>query len=149
MLPRTVPNEDEPRPGPDPAALAAGMWWTFPALPVHARLARTWLAGWLDAQDPGKQDKAHSALVAFSELASNAVLHGAGPITVHARLDGRRLHCEIADRGAGLPRLLHADPDSEHHRGLSLVDALAADWSVRAFPGGGKTVSFAVELDEG
>ena len=29
---------------------ADGVWWTFPALPVHARLARIWLEGWLDAQ---------------------------------------------------------------------------------------------------
>jgi anti-sigma regulatory factor (Ser/Thr protein kinase) len=140
----TQPDEDDP----ETAALANGMWWTFPAMPVHARLARAWLAGWIDAQRPGKEEQAYGALVAFSELTTNAVLHGAGPITVYARLDGRRLLCEVADRGARMPRMLGPEPDGEHHRGLNLVDALSADWSVRASPGGGKAVAFAVELDE-
>ena len=146
-----------------PAAPADGVWWTFPALPVHARLARLWLEGWLDAQCPGKEDQAFGALVAFSELVTNSVLHGAGPITVHARLvygpceshralhgdEPRRLLCEVTDRCLDLPMLLDAGPEDEHHRGLSLVDALTAGWWVRAAPGGGKTTSFMVELDEG
>ncbi len=99
-----------------------GVWWTFPALPVHARLARIWLEGWLDAQCPGKEEQAYGALVAFSELVTNSVLHGAGPITVHARLMDRRLVCEVTDRCVDLPMLLDAGPDDEHHRGLSLVD---------------------------
>ena len=144
------------------AAPADGVWWTFPALPVHARLARIWLEGWLDAQCPGKEDRAYGALVAFSELVTNSVLHGAGPITVHARLvygprelhrnpgtEPRRLLCEVTDRCVDLPMLLDAGPEDEHHRGLSLVDALTSSWWVRAAPGGGKTTSFLVELDEG
>ncbi len=120
------------------AAPADGVWWTFPALPVYG------------------------ALVAFSELVTNSVLHGAGPITVHARLvygprelqynlgtEPRRLLCEVTDRCVDLPMLLDAGPEDEHHRGLSLVDALTSSWWVRAAPGGGKTTSFLVELDEG
>jgi anti-sigma regulatory factor (Ser/Thr protein kinase) len=144
-------------------AAADGVWWTFPALPVHARLARIWLEGWLGAQCPGKEEQAYGALVAFSELVTNSVLHGAGPITVHARLvygpqgadravlgtEPRRLLCEVTDRCVDLPMLLDAGPEDEHHRGLSLVEALTASWWVRAAPGGGKTTSFLVELDEG
>ena len=59
---RVASNGDDP----ETAALAGGMWWTFPAAPVHVRPAGVWLAGWLDAQCPG-------------------------PIAVHARLDGRVL----------------------------------------------------------
>lgn len=130
-------------------ALADGIWWTFPALPVHARLARGWLTGWLGTLYPCKEERAYGATVAFSELVTNAVLHGAGPITVYARLDERRLLCEITDRSVELPRLLGAGPDNEHHRGLSLVAMLATSWSVRATAEGGKTIAFTVDLDEG
>jgi hypothetical protein len=155
----TAPASAEPELA---AVPADGVWWTFPALPVHARLARIWLEGWLDAQCPGKEERSFGALVAFSELVTNSVLHGAGPITVHARLvygpqelqhsvhgnEPRRLLCEVTDRCVDLPMMLDAGPDDEHHRGLSLVDALTASWWVRAAPGGGKTTSFLVELDE-
>ncbi len=161
---RTMMHEAPPADaGPEQtSAPADGVWWTFPALPVHARLARIWLEGWLDAQCPGKEEQAYGALVAFSELVTNSVLHGAGPITVHARLvygprqnaisqgtEARRLLCEVTDRCVDLPLLLDSGPEDEHHRGLSLVDALTASWWVRAAPGGGKTTSFLVELDEG
>ena len=146
MMHEAPPAEAEAESPPGPAD---GVWWTFPALPVHARLARIWLEGWLDAQCPGKEDRAFGALVAFSELVTNSVLHGAGPITVHARLMDRRLLCEVTDRCVDLPMLLDAGPDDEHHRGLSLVEALTDDWWVRAAPGGGKTTSFIVDLDEG
>jgi anti-sigma regulatory factor (Ser/Thr protein kinase) len=146
MMHEAPPVAAEPEPAPAPAD---GVWWTFPALPVHARLARIWLEGWLDAQCPGKEEQAFGALVAFSELVTNSVLHGAGPITVHARLVDRRLLCEVTDRCVDLPMLLDAGPDDEHHRGLSLVEALTASWWVRAAPGGGKTTSFLVELDQG
>ena len=147
---RTMMHEAPPVDAePEAPAPADGVWWTFPALPVHARLARIWLEGWLDAQCPGKEEQAYGALVAFSELVTNSVLHGAGPITVHARLVDRRLLCEVTDRCVDLPMLLDAGPEDEHHRGLSLVDALTASWWVRAAPGGGKTTSFLVELDQG
>ena len=146
MMHEAPPVDVEPA---SASAPADGVWWTFPALPVHARLARIWLEGWLDAQCPGKEEQAFGALVAFSELVTNSVLHGAGPITVHARLVDRRLLCEVTDRCVDLPMLLDAGPDDEHHRGLSLVDALTSSWWVRAAPGGGKTTSFLVELDQG
>lgn len=146
MMHEAPPVDVEPDAAPAPAD---GVWWTFPALPVHARLARIWLEGWLDAQCPGKEEQAYGALVAFSELVTNSVLHAAGPITVHARLVDRQLVCEVTDRCVDLPMLLDAGPDDEHHRGLSLVAALTASWWVRAAPGGGKTTSFLVELDAG
>jgi anti-sigma regulatory factor (Ser/Thr protein kinase) len=123
--------------------------WTFPASPVHARSARCWFGHWLEQRCPNASEQTWSALVAFSELVTNAVLHGAGPITVRARLSETALVCEVTDRCPELPRLLEAALDDEYHRGLSLVDALTARWEVRAAPGGGKTVCFLVELSSG
>lgn len=125
---------------------AEELWWTFPALPEHARMARTWLSGWLESRGPGKEGKVYGALVAFSELATNAVLRGTGPITVFAKLANRRLLCEVTDRSLEMPSFLDTERDHEHRR-LSLVDALTEGWWVRAAPGGGKTLSFVVELD--
>jgi hypothetical protein len=67
----------------------ADVWLTFPAVSIHAWLARLWLAGWLEAQCPGTREQAFETLLAFSELGDNAVFHGAGPTTVHAWLTGR------------------------------------------------------------
>ena len=143
MMQEAPPVETEPG-----AAVAAAdeVWWTFPALPVHARQVRIWLGAWLCTRRPGSQEHAYGALVAFSELVTNSVLHGAGPVVVHAQLVERRLLCEVTDRCPQMPVLLGAGPEDEHHRGLSLVDALTADWWVRATPNGGKTTSFLVEL---
>ena len=126
---------------------ADAVWWTFPPLPIHARQARKWLEAWLDDEGPGKDEQVHAALVAFSELVTNAVLHGCGPITVHAGLAGRQLRCEVTDRCVELPRLLDPARAEGRHRGLSLIESLTQTWWVRAAPGGGKTIGFTVELD--
>jgi len=120
--------------------------WTFPALPIHARQARIMMESWLCSRRPGARERAYEALIVFSELVTNSVLHGAGPVMVHARLVGRRLQCEVTDCCAQLPVLLDAEPEDEHHRGLSLVEALTADWWVREAPGGGKSTCFLVDL---
>lgn len=121
-------------------------WWTFPALPIHARQARIWLEAWLCAQRPGAQAHADDALIVFSELVTNSVMHGIGPVIVHTRLVGWRLECEVTDKCAELPVLLDAGPEDEHHRGLTLVDALAAGWWVRTNPAGEKTTGFYMDL---
>jgi anti-sigma regulatory factor (Ser/Thr protein kinase) len=104
---------------------------------VHAPLARNWLAAWLDAEGPGKDEQIHGALVASSELVTNAVLHAAGPVTVHTRPAGRRLLCQVTDRSVELPRLLGDARGDECQRGLSLVERMTAFWWVHAAPGGG------------
>ena len=146
---RTTMHESTPGAAVEGSVPADAVWWTFPALPVHARQARKWLAAWLDSEGPGKDEQVDGALVAFSELVTNAVLHAAGPVTVHTRLAGRRLLCEVTDRCAELPRLLEPSETDGSHRGLSLIERLTAFWWVRAAPGGGKTIGFAVDLDQG
>jgi anti-sigma regulatory factor (Ser/Thr protein kinase) len=145
---RTVVKEAQPVDA-EPAEVPAPgdeLWWTFPALPIHARHARMWLEAWLCAQRPGAREYAYEALIVFSELVTNSVLHGIGPVVVHARLVEWRLECEVTDRCAELPVLFDAEPEDEHHRGLSLVDALAANWWVRANADGEKTTGFLIRL---
>ena len=130
-----------------PAGTAAGVRWQFPAFPVHARMARIWLEAWM-ADRALSPDTAYRAAVAFSEVVTNAVLHGCGLITVSARIELDALECEVADGAPDLPVVYEAGDDDEHHRGLSLVDALTSEWHVAARPGGGKTVLFTVRTEE-
>ena len=63
-----------------------------------------------------------------SELATNALCHGAGPITVRPllhRQDGD-LSTEVHDHGRGRPVLRKTTADDEQGRGLALLDALMA-----------------------
>jgi anti-sigma regulatory factor (Ser/Thr protein kinase) len=129
----------ERAPGPPPAV------WQFPALPVHVRMARNWLEAWIADRGPG-EEAAYRAAVAFSELVTNAILHGgAGPVTVRALVGPGRIECEVSDGARDLPVVQEAGEDDEHHRGLSLVQALTTSWQVRLRPEGGKTVTFVVE----
>jgi anti-sigma regulatory factor (Ser/Thr protein kinase) len=140
---RTAADDAAGAPGPSAGALR----WQFPALPVHARMARVWLEAWMADRALGP-DTAYRAAVAFSEVVTNAVLHGSGLITVGARIEAGAVECEVGDGASDLPVVYEAGDDDEHHRGLSLVDAMTSDWRVTARPGGGKTVVFTVRAQE-
>jgi anti-sigma regulatory factor (Ser/Thr protein kinase) len=106
-------------------------------------MARVWLEA-LMADGGVGGDAAYSAAVVFSELVTNAVVHGSGPVAVWVRVVPGAVECEVTDEAAGLPVFFEAGADDEHHRGLSLVDALATTWQVWRRPVGGKTVAFTV-----
>lgn len=144
MMQEAPPVDAEPAEAPAPGDEVS---WTFPALPIHARQARMWLEAWLCTQRPGARDLAYEALIVFSELVTNSVLHGSGPVMVRARLVEWRLECEVTDGCAELPVLVDAGPEDEHHRGLSLVDTLTTDWWVRTNADGAKTTGFLVDLE--
>ena len=134
----------EPRAATAEAPAGASAHWQFPPLPVHARMARVWLEAWIADRGPS-EDAAYRAAVAFSELVTNAVLHGAGPVTVRAVVEPDRIECEVSDAARDLPVVCEAGEDDEHHRGMSLVEALTSSWQVRRRPEGGKSVTFVVE----
>jgi anti-sigma regulatory factor (Ser/Thr protein kinase) len=139
--PSAVPGQGGPA-GPEEWSGAA--CWQFPPLPVHARMARRWLEAWIADRGPGGE-AGYRAAVAFSELVSNAVLHGSGPVSVRVLVGPGRIVCEVCDAACDLPVVCEAGEEDEHHRGLSLVDALTTEWRVRPRPEGGKAVTFTVE----
>ena len=66
-----------------------------------------------------------------SELAANALLHGEGQITLHARLDDDRLLVEVVDAGSGFEReLRRSEFDQIGGWGLDIVDEIASRWGV-------------------
>jgi two-component sensor histidine kinase len=68
-----------------------------------------------------------------SELVLNAVEHGCGTVRLDVDLDGYGLHGFVADEGDGFDYVpSSADIDTPRGRGLSIVDALATRWGIRA-----------------
>jgi len=82
-------------------------------------------------------DRVDSALLGdaellVSELASNALRHGRGEITLRARLDDDRLRVEVIDEGSGFERVLrHRDFKVVGGWGLEIVEDIASRWGVR------------------
>ncbi|MGN9816993.1 ATP-binding protein [Streptomyces sp. SD11] len=86
-----------------------------------------------------------TAVLVVAELTANAVLHGRVPgrdfALYLARDEARQvIRVEVTDTHPALPTRRTPPPDEDQGLGLLLVDALAADWGVRARVGPGKTV---------
>src|SRR5690606_2009514 len=128
-------------------AQAAWELRTGPRAAAQARrLTARALRGWR-VTEPGDVD---DVVLMVGELVTNAVVHGAGPVRLALRLDGRRLLAEVRDADPPLPALpvLPAPPAAagtpdwaEAGRGLLLVAALAAEHGARP-ERDGKTVWF-------
>ncbi|MFF7791596.1 SpoIIE family protein phosphatase [Streptomyces sp. NPDC007991] len=114
----------------DPGRIAA---WELPADPsvvaeVRASAMRR-MAGW------GLDETAFAAELILSELITNAIRHGAGPIRVRL-LYGRTLICEVSDVSNTAPHLRRAASTDEGGRGLFLVAQLSQSWGTRYLPEG-------------
>ncbi|MER7181368.1 ATP-binding protein, partial [Streptomyces hyaluromycini] len=72
-----------------------------------------------------------STLLVISELVTNAVRFGTGPVTVRLVRAGSLLTCEVGDTGNGRPRLHRGDPLDDTGRGLHVVHKLTTRWGVR------------------
>jgi serine phosphatase RsbU (regulator of sigma subunit)/anti-sigma regulatory factor (Ser/Thr protein kinase) len=91
------------------------------------RFVRRALESW------GAGDLADEAVLATSELVTNAVVHAGTPVRVVLDLDAGGLRLEVEDLHPHrtLPLGLEGPPDeSEHGRGLLIAATLAASWGV-------------------
>jgi serine phosphatase RsbU (regulator of sigma subunit)/anti-sigma regulatory factor (Ser/Thr protein kinase) len=104
--------------------------WRLPAREESAARARTLAASLLRRWQTGDQAQ-DRALLVISELVTNAVRFGAGPVTVRLVRAGDRLTCEVGDTGNGRPRLRRSRPLDERGRGLHVIHKLTARWGVR------------------
>ncbi|MGW1608236.1 SpoIIE family protein phosphatase [Streptomyces sp. NPDC002285] len=71
----------------------------------------------------------------LSELITNAIRYGAGPIHVRLIRD-RTLICEVADSSSTSPHLRYAATTDEGGRGLFLVSQMTERWGTRYTPQG-------------
>jgi anti-sigma regulatory factor (Ser/Thr protein kinase) len=70
-----------------------------------------------------------------SELVTNAIRHGAGPIQLRL-IRHQVLTCEVFDSGKCYPRLRQARIVDENGRGLFLIAQLSRRWGFRSATGG-------------
>ena len=77
-----------------------------------------------------------------SELVTNAVVHGAPPVTVNVECDGTDLRVAVTDGSDRSPVPRQADPDAESGRGIYLVDVISDRWGIAPSRGHGKAVWF-------
>ncbi|GHC86738.1 hypothetical protein GCM10007079_30260 [Nocardiopsis terrae] len=118
------------------------------------REARDWLRRRLDlacVPTPATDD----ALLITSELITNALLHSpmrdrGGAFFVSAMAFRSCLRVSVRTNGTASTaphlHLVPAGPDSEHGRGLPIVNALSADWGVESTRRG-QAVYFTLEWD--
>jgi anti-sigma regulatory factor (Ser/Thr protein kinase) len=78
-----------------------------------------------------------TAQLLVSELVTNAVVHGKGPIGLRVSRDEGMVRVEISDARDQTPRLIQpiSEPQAEAGRSLFLLDALANAWGT--IPAGG------------
>ena len=67
-----------------------------------------------------------------TELATNGLVHGKGPVELRLRLTRDRLVLEVEDEGHHMPRRRRAGAEDEGGRGLHLVSTLADRWGARS-----------------
>ncbi|GAA4945883.1 ATP-binding protein [Actinoplanes utahensis] len=99
-----------------------------PAAARHAVTAV--LTGWGFHDD----DWLDAASVVVSELVTNAVRHGGGCVEVQLEAHGERVIVSVADESSVVPR--RRDPDSLGGRGIALIEAMSAGWTVQNYHGG-------------
>ncbi|MGW7364554.1 SpoIIE family protein phosphatase [Streptomyces sp. NPDC054841] len=102
--------------------------WDLPADPALVSDIRA--AAVQQLSQWGLDESAFATELLLSELVTNAVRYGTGPIQVRLIHD-RTLICEVHDTSSTAPRLRHAATTDEGGRGLFLVAQLAQAWGTR------------------
>jgi anti-sigma regulatory factor (Ser/Thr protein kinase) len=112
---------------------------THPLPKTYLGDLRRWARSWME-RHPSNADP-DSVVLALTEMVSNSVRHGAGPVDVELSADGRSLLLKVSDRSDDLPRQIRGDHSwSLGGRGVIVVDALASRWGVQYRTDVGKTV---------
>ena len=118
--------------------------WSLPATPHAAGMARSYVG---DACRRCRPEVGDTARLLVSEVVTNAVQHGHGPVTLRATLTNEDLLVEVGDQHTTMPTPAVAKTCDEHGRGLAIVEALSNEWGAHPVGGSGeqgKTVWFRV-----
>lgn len=75
-------------------------------------------------------DCVDDAVLIVSEMVTNAIRYGGGPVRLRLRLRAAYLRVEVRDASRVAPRVLPADPAGERGRGLRIVARLASRWGI-------------------
>lgn len=102
--------------------------WDVATDPAAVAGVRKNVAQWLTER--GLDEEAFTTELILSELVTNAVRYGTGPIEVRLLYD-RNLICEVSDTSNTSPHLRYAATTDEGGRGLFLVAQFAERWGTR------------------
>ncbi|GAB1339348.1 SpoIIE family protein phosphatase/ATP-binding protein [Streptomyces sp. E-15] len=102
--------------------------WEVPSDPAAVSEVRTSVTRKLS--EWGLEELAFTTELILSELVTNAIRYGRGPIGVRLLRD-RTLICEVSDGSTTSPHLRYAASTDEGGRGLFLVAQLADRWGTR------------------
>ncbi|MFI8456851.1 SpoIIE family protein phosphatase [Kitasatospora sp. NPDC085464] len=102
--------------------------WDVPSDPAAVGAVRGAVARRLEAW--GLDEAAFVTELILSELVTNAIRYGSGPIRVRLLRD-RALICEVSDGSSTSPHLRYAATEDEGGRGLFLVAQFADRWGTR------------------
>ena len=146
LLPDTAGYDDDVTlllallPSPSLASAAVELPAEQEAVGIGRRFVVATLAEW----DCGEA-VAETARLVVSEVLTNAVRHGIGPIKLRLRRSGQDLTVEVTDRATVVPHPRRAEEDDESGRGLLLVEALTDHWGTRPTDDG-KSVWFTLAI---
>ncbi|MBB4927574.1 SpoIIE family protein phosphatase [Kitasatospora kifunensis] len=110
--------------------------WEVPGDPSAVAAVRTEAAAHLARW--GLAEAVFTTELVLSELVTNAIRYGSGPIRVRLLYD-RALICEVSDGSSTSPHLRYAADEDEGGRGLFLIAQLTDRWGTR-YHARGKTI---------
>ncbi len=102
----------------------------FPREPESGHAARRWLREQCRSWLPGW--RCDDLLLVTSELVTNAIRHGQGPIEVALMFVPPSLSVWVQDGGHEPVAMVDAGPESLHGRGLHIVARLSEEWGAGA-----------------
>jgi anti-sigma regulatory factor (Ser/Thr protein kinase) len=117
--------------------------WVLPDDPSSPATARRHISS---ACSGLPRDLLEITLLLTSEVVTNAITHGHGPVRMSLDCDERRLRVEVEDHGPGRPQPARSNVMADSGRGLILLESLATEWgsSPASDSGAGKRVWFAM-----
>jgi anti-sigma regulatory factor (Ser/Thr protein kinase) len=115
--------------------------WDLPFTAGAAAVARTCVEELLTTNGAAV-NVVETATLLISEVVSNAVKHGTGPLSLYVAEVSGGWQLRVSDCSEETPVVRENSLDREGGRGLMLVEILARAWGTDAHPHGGKDVWF-------
>lgn len=100
---------------------------------------RRWARSWME-QHPTDGVDPDNVVLSMTELVTNSITHGTGPVDVRLNGDCDNLVLIVSDGSGQMPRHRGTSLETETGRGILILESLATRWGVQPELGGGKSV---------